>query len=367
MIMIGLSFIIYHLSTNPSGAQTVPYLPGVTPEGAVYYLPKTAIRVTVRVARTTYTPGDFCKYAERYLRLNNVATEPSVSHEVIYISQMPVAVPDTSKVYSVKFDPKSIAANVQLSEDGRLLAINAKNQEADMPQPFVPAPQAAPQNPRNFLSEDILSAGSTAKMAELTAQEIYDIRENRSLLVKGQADFMPKDGEQLRLMLNQLEQQDAALTSLFSGTTRCDTTEHVFMVMPDRPIDYQVLFRLSQWRGLVDADDLSGTPYFISVTDLATVPAEVNDPKSKNQDSSLNSKLQSQKSKFKGVFVNVPSRMRSIIYQGNDQVDQAEMPAPQFGHTDMLSDQLFNKRYTTQLWIDPISGAVQRLQADQPK
>jgi len=359
--MIGLSFVIYHLSFSPVKAQTVPYLPGVTPEGAVYYLPKTAIRVTVRVASTTYTPGDFCKYAERYLRLNNVATEPDVSHKVVYISQMPIAIADTSKAFSVKFDAKSVVANVELSEDGRLLAINAKVEEEDMPQPFVPAPHTAPINPRKFLSEDILSAGSTAKMAELTAQEIYDIRENRSLLIKGQADFMPKDGEQLRLMLNQLEQQDAALTSLFTGTTQSDTTEHVFIVMPDRPIDHQILFRLSKWRGLVDADDLSGAPYYISVTNLATVPAsEVENPTNA-------AKLKSQKSKFKGVFVNVPSRMRSVIYQGNDQVDQAEMPAPQFGHTEMLSEQLFNKRYTTQLWLDPISGAVQRLKAEQPK
>ncbi len=48
------------------------YKPGVTPEGAVYYLPKTALRIVVQVEKTTYTPGDFCIYADRFLRLKDV-------------------------------------------------------------------------------------------------------------------------------------------------------------------------------------------------------------------------------------------------------------------------------------------------------
>ena len=41
----------------------------MTSEGAVYYLPKTAIRVTLKIEKTTYTPGEFCKYSEKYLRI----------------------------------------------------------------------------------------------------------------------------------------------------------------------------------------------------------------------------------------------------------------------------------------------------------
>ena len=52
-----------------SQAQTAisEYKPGVTSEGAVYYLPKTAIRITLQIEKTTYTPGEFCKYSEKYL------------------------------------------------------------------------------------------------------------------------------------------------------------------------------------------------------------------------------------------------------------------------------------------------------------
>ena len=87
--VIGLSFIIYHLSFSPAGAQTLlsEYQPGVTQDGAIYRLPKTAVAVTVRAVKTTYTPGDFAKYAQRYLRLNNVSTEPSTKNEVISVQQ----------------------------------------------------------------------------------------------------------------------------------------------------------------------------------------------------------------------------------------------------------------------------------------
>ena len=46
-------------------------------------------------------------------------------------------------------------------------------------------------------------SGSTAKMAELVAKEIYNIN-------RGQADYMPKDGAALKLMLdNWMESHDA--------------------------------------------------------------------------------------------------------------------------------------------------------------
>jgi hypothetical protein len=61
-------------------------------------------------------------------------------------------------------------------------------------------------------------ANSTAKMAELVAKEIYSIRESKNALLRGQADNMPKDGEQLRIMLEKLEEQERAMTEMFTGT-----------------------------------------------------------------------------------------------------------------------------------------------------
>ena len=350
-----LSLVVCHLSYGVAQTASSFYQPGVTAEGAIYFLPKTAIQITVQIEKSTYTPGDFCKYAERYLRIKGVSPTPSVNYRITAIRQEAIAVADTTKGFAVKFDAKTSATNVRLSDDGILLAINAEPKKLDAPQKYAPAPRSAAINPRQYMSEEILAAGSTAKMAELTAQDIYEIRESRNLLVRGQADNMPKDGEQLRLMLNQLDQQDRAMTSLFTGTTINDTTEHTITIVPDKDINRQILFRFSQKLGLVDQDDLAGTPYYITIEDLKTVPApEPVDPKKKGK-------------QVPGVYVNIPGRLRSTVSNAKEALVTAEFPAGQFGNVELLSGALFNKRYTTRLWLHPLSGAVEKLEAEQPK
>ena len=352
-VMVILFTLHYSLFTSTAQTSTSSYQPGVTPEGMVYFLPKTAVRITVQIEKTTYTPGEFCKYADRYLRLKDVASDPSVSYRITNFRIEPVAMADTTKGYAVKFDPKTVASNIALSDDGILLAINATPKSADPAPAFKPAPKPAPMNPRQLMSEEILAAGSTAKMAELTAQDIYEIRESRNLLIRGQADNMPKDGEQLKLMLNQLEMQDRTLSSLFSGQTVKDTTERVITIMPDKEIERDLLFRFSKKLGLLDKDDLAGEPYYIKVANLRTVPMpEANDKKKKQEP---------------GLYINVPGKMKVTIYDAVEPIHVEEFPAGQFGNVELLSGALFNKRYATHLWMNPISGAVERLEAEEPK
>jgi len=321
-------------------------------------LPKTAVNITIQVEKTTYKPGDFSIYSERYLRIKDVATEPSVSYRITTFHEQAVAVADTTKGFAIEFNPKSSATNVRLSDDGILLAINADplSLQQDNKVPFHTGIKKKLPNPRQYMSSEILAAGSTAKMAELTAQDIYDIRESRNMLVRGQADYMPKDGEQLKLMLNQLDIQDQSLTSLFTGVETKDTTEYTFTIVPDSTIKQKILFRFSKRLGLVDADDLAGEPYYINVEDLMTVAKpEPTDPKKRGK-------------KEAGVYVNIPGRMRATITNSRAKAVLAgEFPAGQFGNVELLSDALFNKRYTTHVWLNPLSGAVERLEAEQPK
>ena len=205
------------------------------------------------------------------------------------------------------------------------------------------------------MNEETLAAGSTAKMAELTAQDIYEIRESRNLLVRGQADNMPKDGEQLRLMLHQLDIQDRALTSLFIGTYDKDTIQQVFTIDPSESNYREVVFRFSEKLGLVDADDLAGVPYYILIEDLKTVPSpEPVDPKKK------------QKPVY-GIFVNIPGRLRSTVSNAQGFIVANEFPAGQYGNVELLSGALFNKRYTTRLRLNSLSGAIEHLDAELPK
>jgi hypothetical protein len=69
-----------------------------------------------------------------------------------------------------------------------------------------------------------------------------------------------------------------------------------------------------------------------------------------------------------GIYVNVPGRLRStIMLEDETALSSQEMPAAQFGNVELLSGELFNKRYTTHLWLNALTGAVERLEAEQPK
>jgi hypothetical protein len=165
-----------------------------------------------------------------------------------------------------------------------------------------------------------------------------------------------KDGEQLRLMLQELGAQDEALTSLFTGTTVNDTTTHTVTYIADKPVTRDILFRISPEYGLVDSDDLSGTPYYISIEDLKAVaePAPV-DPR------------KAAKPQQSGIYVNIPGKMRATIFDAKSQLMTNEFPAAQFGNVELLSGALFNRKYTTHLLLHPLTGAVEKLDAEQPK
>ena len=353
-------------ATTMAQTQVSEYHPGMTPEGVVYYLPKTTVKVAVKVEKTSFTPGEYCKYANKYLRMNNVEESAYNKYRIISIDIFSYGEADKSKAYSVKLNAKSSACNMKLAQDGRLMAVNADAiPETPLPKPFKPGKRAERTDPKSLLNQEILSAGSVMKMAELTANEIYEIRESRSALTKGEADFMPKDGEQLRLMLNSLDEQDKALSSLFSGTIDKDTTEVTFTLTPDKEVSKQVLFRMSEKLGILDSDDMAGAPYYINIKDLRTLPEEnITDEKAAKAKEKAEMMA---KMKGNGLFVNVPSRMEITICQGNKEMAIYETTAGQFGKVGLISGDLFNERFTTYVTHDPQSGAVDKIVAEEPK
>lgn len=79
------------LCTLGAVAQTEvsPYVPGATVEGVTYYLPRTALRLVVVAEKQVYTPGEFSKYADRYLRLSQINQEPYTKWSIKSIDMVP--------------------------------------------------------------------------------------------------------------------------------------------------------------------------------------------------------------------------------------------------------------------------------------
>ena len=326
-----------------------------TVAGTTYYLPKTALRVTMLIEKTTYTPGQFAMYANRYMRKPNVAQTSTATYRIADIRMAAVGVPDSAKQRTLVIDKKYSVNEVDRDESGILLAINTTGKRTAQPKAFVPSAQPAAINPKDFMNEDILSAGSTAKMAELTAKEIYDIRESRAQLSRGQADFMPKDGAQLKIMMENLDKQEHALLQVFEGVTTRDTVETVITCVPTEETDRQLLFRFSRKLGLVDNDDLAGTPYYISVAIDRHVTDEAPAASEKEP-----------KDNF-GLYVNVPEKIQVTLSHQGKAVKRFETYAGQFGKTECLSGELFGKKLTSRIVLNPVSGSIEKIESDMVK
>ena len=350
--------VTFHYSLFTSFAQPVstPMTAGQTPEGIIYFLPKTEFHFHLLVERRISEPGVFARYASRYLQMNIVLQERDVDHQVIGMEVTQIGVRDTSKCYALKLKGgKCETASIRLSDDGVLLAVNDE--------PIAPVrsilntliPKAAPTvypDASRYLDDDTRSAGSVAKMAELTARQMAELNEQRQQLITGEADEMPQDDALLQRMLSEIDKEYNALLSLFTGCVSRDTTEYDISFCPQQEVTRQVLFRLSRQRGIVDNDDLSGVPYYITVEDLYktdTAKYPLTEPK-----------------KHEGLYVNVPGRIRLTLHRDYHQLKTFELPAAQFGFVELRDAQLL-KRYVTHLQLHPATGAVVKCIADVEK
>lgn len=335
------------------------YTPGVSTEGAAYYLPKTAINITITTEKTTYTPGELCQYADRYLRINNISNKESVSYAITTASLNTEGLPDESKLYHIHFMPNSIAPLVTLTESGILKGINIASTEGTEGTPSIlPAIVATkPLIPRSYMTEEMLMTGSKAKLAELVAKEIYNIRESRNLIIRGQNEYMPQDAESLQIILARLEEQETALTQLFVGTTTKEIQAETYQVIPESSANRVLLGRFSRKLGLLHGDDLAGTPIYIDIKSRQTVPTPATTPVTNNA-TQAKGKKGKEANKQDGLVYNIPGKADIKVYTNTQILAEELLTLGQLGNTEILSSTLLTKKKDIKVTLDPVTGAL---------
>lgn len=321
-------------------------------EGVTYYLPDTEIKITVDAICVTRTPGDFNRYAEKYLRITNAITKSESFWEMTGIKVSTYGKPNPQKMYSVKLNSSS-AGNVSLDGNGVITGINAENIKLEEERLQETAKASAGNDVARYMTEEMLQATSTAKLAELTAKEIYAIRESKLAITRGQAENMPKDGQSMQLVLSELEKQERALTELFTG--RIDTTYSHYTCTLTPPVDgditKEVLLRFSRKLGFVDKDNLAGEPIYYNFKDRKSVRMPTPEELEKK-------KLL----KKEGVCYNIPGKAEFLIYTRSKKLFNGELSIAQLGTTEILSKTLFNKGETTKVTFDPATGGIVKIE-----
>lgn len=320
--------------------------------GITYSLPKTSLVVDAEVTKVTCKAGPYYKYAEKYLGVKDAITEDKVYYELGKVTLINKGLPDADNTYIVEFKGGTVAPYAYLTEDGLLCSINTEytpaESELDAVKKKKPAPEKVTE--ASVLSEELLMAGSTAKQAEVAAKQIYRIRESRLNILTGEADNLPPDGEAMKLVIQQLEEQEKALSNLFTGILSKDQDHYEVSLIPNDDLDKEVLFRFSNQLGIVDADDLGGVPVYMNLKATERTPAL--DPKeAEKKDKTL-----------KGIIYNIPGKASIEILMNKKSLYKGEAQITQFGSREGLAPVMFeDKKAPVKVSFYPETGAIKQI------
>ena len=319
--------------------------------GITYSLPKTALIVEADVTKTTSKAGPYYKYAEKYLGTKDVIAEDNVSYTLGKVGLVNKGMPDPDNTYIMEFKQGTVAPYAYLTEEGLLCSINADYTPSSANESASAAGQTAGQpTEAAVLSEELLMAGSTAKQAEVAAKQIYRIRESRLNILTGEADNLPPDGESMKLVIKQLEEQEKALTSLFTGTQTTEKMEYESVIIPADDMNKEVIFRFSDQLGIVDADELSGTPVYFTLKATERAP-ELEPKEAEKKEKSL-----------KGIVYNIPGKANIEIQLNNKTLYKGEAQITQFGSREGLAPVMFeDKKSPVKVYFYPETGAIKQI------
>ena len=339
------------------------YTPGISTEGVAYYLPKTAINISITVEKTTYTPGELCQYADRYLRINNISSKEDTHYTIQSATLSTEGMPDETKLYHILFAPNTVAPLVSMTEEGILQAINTMAPETnDDHASILPAPvEEKILDPRSFMTAEMLMTGSKAKLAELVAKEIYDIRDSKNLIIRGQNEHMPKDAESLQIILAGLEEQEKALAQLFVGTTIKETSTQTYQVIPEGNAERVVLGRFSRKLGLLHGEDLAGAPIYIDIKSKVTAPEPTVEPITETAQVKKGKKSKPENLQDGLVYI-IPGKAEVRVYTNTKDLAKGLFTMAQFGNTETLSSTLLTKKNNIKVTLDPITGTLLRVE-----
>lgn len=346
------------LTNNLSGQNTVKMSAVKSNDyGVAYTLPKTQIIVKADATKTTRKAGEFYEYAERFLNISNPITTDEVIYNLTDIRTGTEGVPNKETSYLVEFRSNTTAPYVTLTKDGLICAINADAEFSNKDiEDSKPIPQTKPlSNPNTFLSEETLRAGSKARQADLIAKQIFKLRETKSNILTGEADNMPPDGNAYKLVMEQIDEQEKALMSMFVGTETVESVSKTYTIVPENEnIENKTLFRFSKKLGFVDENDLSGSPIAISL--VSNEPIKETPILSPKEQKDLEKKFS------QGIIYNIPSKANLKIDYANKTWVNKEYDIVQYGIQEVLAPRMFdNNKQPIKVIFFPDLGAIKQI------
>jgi len=284
----------------------------------IYALPQTRLRFKVTAEKIIKKTGPLYRYSERFLGIKNVILKDEVSYKIKKIELETVSEPDPDQYYRISFTGKGFAPPLRLTENGCIAGYNTSPVIIEREEEIVLKEKEPLDTSFKYTPylEDQLVVNSTAKMAEEAANFIYRIRDNRASLVSGELNYFPSNGDALSISLKEMDRIEKDFLSLFLGKEAKEEVVFNLDYLPESEVSKMLFFRFSQFKGVVDKTDLSGSPYYLTVQ-IKTDNLIANDTLNKVTNH--------------GLFYRVPAKALVKLSDGTNTVFNTEATVAQFG------------------------------------
>ena len=185
----------------------------------VYYSPKTSLVLEFKYTVETEKPGIFAAYAESMIGAKNAIKETKTTYTLKDALVRTSTRTDYARPHKVTAEA-GFPLLLTISEKGLLKGYNLPREEKEN----IYSSNKKDETPcaKNALKavpfpEEVLKASTPSAQAAAAAKQIFHIRETRMYLLNGEVEHAPADGEAMRLVLEELNKQEKALTDLFLG------------------------------------------------------------------------------------------------------------------------------------------------------
>lgn len=275
-----------------SSASVVPLSDTVrlTQGSLIYALPQTVFEIDVTMVRTIEKPGPYASFAADLIGISDVIRHESEEWILKSVSLKPLEEIDPSEYYVVRSNALIRSGAIVMQRQGLILDISSNSMinreisyndgDADFAGlGFKDLGSTQYFSIQRDTAYRLVNADTTfiripylvekrrqltlEQLAERAARSLLEIREGRHLILIGETNVFPQHNAPID-ELNRLEKE---YLSLFTGKVWSDEVNLKIYFTPEsgQMQEEAVLFRLSEARGVTDAEDNSGIPVTINL------------------------------------------------------------------------------------------------------
>ncbi len=308
-----------------------------------YYLPNTALTITIDADLQTFTAGPYAKYAEQYFDYPaDIQNSSKCAIKSISIESSTVA--DLSKPYSLLLSTKNnnIETLMFLDKQGMICFTNIavdsekvnKIEAVDSDNPFVGKGLDINTIAKTFTTykqveteEGVLEVPETySEDVELTidlkakelANTIHTLKQSRVDLITGNTDA-EYSGEAMRAVIDELEESTEDFFTMFYGYKKNYTQREKFDIVPNGSDNSIVICRLSDTKGILPSDSKEGRPIVLTISSDST----------KDTTNTSESAAKSGSGTF--IRYRVPAYVNVVISDGNTILFKRKVQILQYG------------------------------------